>query len=135
MKILLEELPHQQEALEAIDKAFLGIDAYSANPDSNYVYANPIIKGAGEDSTNIDIKMETGTGKTYVGVRTIFEMHQKYGLFKFIVVVPSPAIKEGWKNFIQADYAKQHFSQFYENTQINLNVINAGDFNRADCKK
>ena len=55
MKILLEELPHQQEALEAIDKAFLGIDAYSANPDSNYVYANPIIKGAGEDSTNIDI--------------------------------------------------------------------------------
>lgn len=129
MKILLEELPHQQEALEAIDKAFLGIDAYSANPDSNYVYANPIIKGAGEDSTNIDIKMETGTGKTYVGVRTMFEMHQKYGLFKFIVVVPSPAIKEGWKNFIQADYAKQHFSQFYENTQINLNVINAGDFN------
>lgn len=129
MKILLEELPHQQEALEVIDKAFLGIDAHSANLDSNYVYANPIIKGAGEDSTNIDIKMETGTGKTYVGVRTIFEMHQKYGLFKFIVVVPSPAIKEGWKNFIQADYAKQHFSQFYENTQINLNIINAGDFN------
>ena len=70
-----------------------------------------------------------GTGKTYVGVRAMYDLHQKYGLFKFIVVVPSPAIKEGWKNFITADYAKQHFSQFYENTQINLNVINAGDFN------
>jgi len=72
--------------------------------------------------------METGTGKTYVGVRAMYELHQKYGLFKFIIVVPSPAIKEGWKNFIIADYAKQHFSQYYENVQINLNVINAGDF-------
>ena len=129
MKILLEELPHQLEALHALDEAFYGLDDRTADPDKDYVYANPIIKGRGNENTNIDIKMETGTGKTYVGVRAMYELHQKYGLFKFIVVVPSPAIKEGWKNFIEADYAKQHFSQFYENTQINLNVINAGDFN------
>lgn len=128
MKILLEELPHQQEAVKAIDDAFYGIDENSKNPNKDYTYANPIIKGCGNESTNIDIKMETGTGKTYVGVRAMYELHQKYGLFKFIIVVPSPAIKEGWKNFIAADYAKQHFGQYYENSRINLNVINAGDF-------
>lgn len=129
MKILLEELPHQMRALEAIDKAFYGIDHSTNNLDRDYIYANPIIKGCGTDSANIDVKMETGTGKTYVGVRTMYELHKKYGLFKFIIVVPTPAIKEGWKNFIDADYAKQHFSQFYENTNINLSVINKGDFN------
>ena len=129
MKILLEELPHQLKALEALDDAFYGLDNNTKDPDKNYVYANPIIKGRGQENTNIDIKMETGTGKTYVGVRAMYELHRKYGLFKFIVVVPSPAIKEGWKNFISADYAKQHFSQYYENTNINLNIINAGDFN------
>lgn len=129
MKILLEELPHQLEALQAIDDAFHGLDESTTDPDKDYVYANPIIKGRGNDNANIDIKMETGTGKTYVGVRAMYDLHQKYGLFKFIIVVPTPAIKEGWKNFIEADYAKQHFSQYYENTQVNLNVINAGDFN------
>lgn len=129
MKILLEELPHQLKALEALDDAFYGLDKNTKDPDNDYVYANPIIKGRGQENTNIDIKMETGTGKTYVGVRAMYELHRKYGLFKFIVVVPSPAIKEGWKNFISADYAKQHFSQYYENTNINLNIINAGDFN------
>lgn len=129
MKILLEELPHQLAALEAIDNAFYGLDEFTDNPDKGYVYANPIIKYSGNEKANIDVKMETGTGKTYVGVRTMYELHQKYGLFKFIVVVPSPAIKEGWKNFIESDYAKQHFNQDYETTQINLNVINAGDFN------
>lgn len=128
MKILLEELPHQLEAIEALNQAFLGLDDSTQDPDKDYIYANPIIKGRGIEQTNIDIKMETGTGKTYVGVRAMYELHKKYGLFKFIVVVPSPAIKEGWKNFIDADYAKQHFSQYYENTRVNLNVINAGDF-------
>ena len=129
MKILLEELPHQLEALQAINDAFHGIDETTADLDKDYVYANSVINGRGHDNANIDIKMETGTGKTYVGVRTMYDLHQKYGLFKFIVVVPTPAIKEGWKNFIEADYARQHFSQYYETTNINLNVINAGDFN------
>lgn len=128
MKIQLEELRHQAEALRAIDEAFYGLDVTTNDPDAGYVYANPLIKGRYNDAANIDVKMETGTGKTYVGVRTMFELHQKYGLFKFIVVVPTPAIKEGWKNFIQSDYAKQHFSQFYDNVSVNLDVINAGDF-------
>ncbi len=83
-----------------MDEAFYGLDERTTDPDKDYVYANPIINGRGNENTNIDIKMETGTGKTYVGVRAMYDLHQKYGLFKFIVVVPSPAIKEGWKNFI-----------------------------------
>ena len=129
MKIALEQLPHQQEALEAIHQAFRGLDEFSDEPDKDYVYANPLINYRGQDESNIDIKMETGTGKTYVGVRAIYDLHQKYGLFKFIIVVPGPAIKMGWKNFIESDYARQHFSEFYENTRINLSVINNGDFN------
>ena len=71
--------------------------------------------------------METGTGKTYVYTRMMYELHKR-GIFKFVIVVPSPSIKEGTKNFIESDYAKQHFSQFYENVHVQLNVINSGDF-------
>ena len=46
------------------------------------------------------IEMETGTGKTYVYTKTIFELHRKYGFTKFIIVVPSVAIREGvYKSF------------------------------------
>ena len=44
---------------------------------------------------NLDIEMETGTGKTYCYIKTIFEMNKRYGWSKFIVVVPSIAIREG----------------------------------------
>lgn len=129
MKIKLETLQHQTDALKAIDRAFPGIDITSNDPNANYIYANPLIKYRYQDKANIDIKMETGTGKTYVYTRMMYELHQKYGLFKFVIAVPSPSIKEGTRSFISSDYAKQHFSEFYENTRIQLNVINAGDFN------
>lgn len=128
MKIKLETLQHQVDALKAIDQAFPGIDMMSDDPDANYIYANPLINCRYKDRANIDIKMETGTGKTYVYTRMMYELHKKYGLFKFVIVVPTPSIKEGTRSFITSDYAKQHFSQYYENTRIQLNVINAGDF-------
>lgn len=135
MKILLEELPHQEDSLKAIMESFTGIDHTSSETETNDVYANPLIRGRYNELSNIDVKMETGTGKTYVYTRLMYEMHQQYGIFKFIIVVPSPAIKEGTKNFIQSGYAKQHFSQFYENTRIELNVINAGDFKTKSGRK
>lgn len=128
MKIQLETLPHQTAALKAIDQAFPGMDTYASDPDANYIYANPLVKYRYQEKTNIDVKMETGTGKTFVYTRLMYELHQKYGLFKFVIAVPSPSIKEGTKSFITSDYAKQYFSQFFENTQVQLNVINAGDF-------
>lgn len=124
MKIVLEELQHQSEALDKINAAFPSID----NSKNNFLdFANPLIEHAYEQDHFIDIKMETGTGKTYVYTRMMYELHKR-GIFKFIIIVPSPAIKEGTKNFIESDYAKQHFNQFYENTHIQLNVINSGDF-------
>lgn len=129
MKIKLETLPHQNEALKAIEENFYGLDTLNSDPNAAYIYANPLVKYRYQEKANIDIKMETGTGKTYVYTRMMYELHQKYGLFKFVIAVPSPSIKEGTRSFITSDYAKQHFSEFYENTRIQLNVINAGDFN------
>ncbi|MCD2255152.1 type III restriction-modification system endonuclease [Lactobacillus sp. CC-MHH1034] len=135
MKIKLETLQHQTDALTAIDKAFPGIDIVSNDPNANYIYANPLIRYRYNNKANIDIKMETGTGKTYVYTRMMYDLHQKYGLFKFVIAVPSPSIKEGTRSFITSDYAKQHFSEFYENTRVQLNVINAGDFSARSGRR
>jgi type III restriction enzyme len=62
---------------------------------------------------NFTIEMETGTGKTYVYLRTILELNQKYGWTKFIIVVPSVAIKEGVLKTL--DITKEHFRQLYNN--------------------
>ena len=56
---------------------------------------NGIEPGAKLDGLNFSIEMETGTGKTYVYLRTAFELAQKYNFRKFIILVPSIAIKEG----------------------------------------
>ncbi|WP_288622687.1 type III restriction-modification system endonuclease [uncultured Streptococcus sp.] len=135
MKILLEELPHQEESLENLLKAFPPLDEQTTDPDKDFVYANPILHYRHRDDKNIDIKMETGTGKTYVYTRAMYELHQRFGIFKFVIVVPTPAIKEGTKKFIQSSYAKQYFAQFYGNTRIDLNVINAGDFKSKSGRK
>jgi len=47
------------------------------------------------DGMNFSVEMETGTGKTYVYLRTIYELNRKYGFKKFVIVVPSIAIREG----------------------------------------
>ena len=59
------------------------------------------------------IEMETGTGKTYVYLRTIFELNKTYGFKKFIIVVPSVAIREGVLKSI--DMTKEHFQTLYDN--------------------
>ena len=76
-------------------------------------------KDKGEDKTqnynfpNFSFEMETGTGKTYVYLRTIFELNQKYGFKKFVIVVPSIAIREGVLKSIEM--TKEHFASLYDN--------------------
>ncbi|MEV0394989.1 DEAD/DEAH box helicase family protein [Polymorphospora rubra] len=65
------------------------------------------------DSMNFTIEMETGTGKTYVYLRTIYELNQLYGFTKFMVVVPSVAIKEGVETSIRM--LREHFGALYGN--------------------
>ncbi|WP_285947651.1 type III restriction-modification system endonuclease [Thomasclavelia cocleata] len=130
MKIILEELTHQEKALEKINENFLGVDLASSSE-----FSNPLIKSRYQKNTNIDVKMETGTGKTYVYSRMMYEWHKKFGIFKFVIVVPSPAIKEGTKSFLESSYAKEHFQGPYDNVSIELNMINAGDFNTKSGRK
>jgi type III restriction enzyme len=61
---------------------------------------------------NLDIEMETGTGKTYCYIKTMFELNQRYGWSKFIVVVPSIAIREGV--FKSLEITAEHFLEEYK---------------------
>lgn len=61
---------------------------------------------------NFSVEMETGTGKTYVYLRTIFELHKRLGLRKFIIVVPSVAIREGVLSSLRL--MKEHFQALYD---------------------
>jgi len=80
-----------------------------------------VLKGVNNDSwryPSFTIEMETGTGKTYVYLRTIHELYQNYGFRKFVVVVPSIAIYEGLvKNF---EVTRSHFAALYGNPGVNL---------------
>jgi len=66
---------------------------------------------AAPGAPNLDIEMETGTGKTYVYIKTIMELNKRYGWSKFIIVVPSVAIREGVKKSF--DVTADHFQQTY----------------------
>ena len=61
---------------------------------------------------SLDVEMETGTGKTYVYIKTMFELNKKYGWSKFIVVVPSIAIREGVKKSFEMTVS--HFMEYYK---------------------
>ncbi len=75
------------------------------------------------DSMNFTVEMETGTGKTYVYLRTIFELNRLYGFTKFIIVVPSVAIKEGVYKSLQM--TKEHFRGLYENVSYDYFVYDS----------
>ena len=69
---------------------------------------------------NLDIEMETGTGKTYVYLRTLLELNKAYGFTKFIIVVPSVAIKEGVQKTIEI--TRDHFRGLYSNVNYDAFV-------------
>lgn len=69
------------------------------------------------------IEMETGTGKTYVYTKTIFELNRKYGFTKFVIVVPSVAIREGvYKSF---QITQEHFGLQYDNVPCRYFIYNS----------
>jgi type III restriction enzyme len=74
-------------------------------------------KKTGEITLNFTIEMETGTGKTYVYLRTIYELNKVYGFKKFVIVVPSVPIREGVVKNLQITQA--HFQELYNNTPVN----------------
>jgi len=77
---------------------------------------------------NFSVEMETGTGKTYVYLRTIFELNKLYGFKKFIIVVPSVAIREGVTTSIKL--MRDHFKGLYNNVAFDDFVYQSKDFER-----
>lgn len=75
------------------------------------------------DGSHFSIEMETGTGKTYVYLRSIYELNLLYGFKKFVIVVPSVAIREGVMKNLQITHA--HFQNLYDNTSINYQVYDS----------
>ena len=145
--ILQQELPHQQKAIDAVCAALEGVQI---DPPKQF-YENPRIvlndSRIGENIRSLwtavpaeyrnsapvignylplDIKMETGTGKTYVYTKTIYELHKRYGLNKFIIAVPSLAIKASTAQFLQDEYARRHFTDACGyGTEIEVGVLEA----------
>lgn len=72
---------------------------------------------------DFDVEMETGTGKTYVYLRTILELRKNYGFSKFIIVVPSIAIKEGV--YKSLEITKEHFQDLFDNTIYNYFIYDS----------
>lgn len=81
------------------------------------------------DSMDFSVEMETGTGKTYVYLRTIFELNRRYGFAKFIIVVPSIAIKEGTKKTL--DITKEHFQGIFDNTPYDSFVYDSSNLEQV----
>lgn len=149
MELILQTgLEHQQIPVDAIGDVFDGIRVSSPNQ----FFENPIIDLQDEklklnidkiqknnglhisqrgfakpvSCLNLDVKMETGTGKTYVYTHTIYELHRRYGINKFIIAVPTLPIKAGTQQFIAEPYVLKHFHNTCGyGADINLCVLNA----------
>jgi type III restriction enzyme len=89
----------------------------------SYQDNNGIPKTINTGFPNFTIEMETGTGKTYVYLRTIYELNKLYGLSKFVIVVPSIAIREGVLKSLQI--TEEHLQNLYNRAPINYYVYDS----------
>ena len=97
--------------------------------ESNIPLSDKLVATNGLGACSLDIEMETGTGKTYVYIKTMFELNKRYGWSKFIVVVPSIAIREGvHKSFAMLE---GHFMEHY-GRKARYFVYDSGNLNQLD---
>ena len=90
----------------------------------------PLTLESGENAgtfPNFTVEMETGTGKTYVYLRTIYELHKQYGFKKFVIVVPSVAIREGVLKNLQITHG--HFQSLYNHEPCSFSVYDSAKVN------
>jgi type III restriction enzyme len=148
-------LDFQQDAIESTLSVFNGLstdgerfrelgiaNTLALNPDKllenlrkaqeqNFIEKSATLFEDGDDYPfpNFSVEMETGTGKTYVYLRSIFELHKKLGLRKFIIVVPSVAIREGVLSSLAM--MKEHFRSLYNNAPFDHYVYSAKDLSKV----
>ncbi len=124
---LMSEIGYKNEALQLTDAQLLQ-NIRNLQQESNIHQSDALVAPLGRVS--LDVEMETGTGKTYVYIKTMFELNRRYGWSKFIVVVPSIAIREGVKKTfeITADHFMERYgkkARFFVYNSSNLNQLDA----------
>lgn len=120
-----DDTGYRNEEIELTDEQLL-LNIQKIQSRNNIKQSRTLVKDLGRCS--LDIEMETGTGKTYVYIKTMFELNKQYGWSKFIVVVPSIAIREGVKKTfeITADHFMEHYgkkARFFIYNSSNLNQL------------
>jgi len=146
-----KNLNHQTQAVESTIAVFehleikkpISIDKNFINPVINREepwrrYADNVFKTQNlnnipikySNSNIIDIMMETGTGKTYTYTKTIFELNRNFGIFKFVVIVPTLSIKAGTIDFLKSESAREHFKEQYGKT-LHLHIVESKKGNKS----
>lgn len=121
----LDDTGYKNELVHLTDEQLLK-NIHNIQTKNNIKLSSALVKDLG--TCSLDIEMETGTGKTYVYIKTMFELNKKYGWSKFIVVVPSIAIREGVKKTFEqtADHFMEHYgkkARFFVYNSSNLNQL------------
>jgi len=149
IQLQLEDLAYQQDAIDTAVKvfegqcfnasgqpSFMGVNANTCNLNNEVINKNKadilVKNNLSEGKSHLSderqacIEMETGTGKTLVYIRTIYELHKAYGYTKFIILVPSIAIKEGIKSTLESfkDPLKQRYSKTIHSFEYNSKDLN-----------
>ncbi len=117
---------YKNELVELSDDQLLH-NIQKLQSENNIKPSPALIKDLGRVS--LDIEMETGTGKTYVYIKTMFELNKHYGWSKFIVVVPSIAIREGVKKSFEI--TADHFMEYY-GKKARFFIYNSSNLNQLD---
>lgn len=122
----MDDTGFKNEEVELTDEQLLG-NIHTIQSRNNIRLSPELINNLGRCS--LDIEMETGTGKTYVYIKTMFELNKHYGWSKFIVVVPSLAIREGVKKSFEMTV--DHFMEYY-GKKIRFFVYDSSNLNQLD---
>ena len=122
----LNDIGYKNEAVELSDEQLLH-NIQTLQGQNNIKLSTSLVKDLGRLS--LDIEMETGTGKTYVYIKTMFELNKRYGWSKFIVVVPSIAIREGVKKSFEI--TADHFMEYY-GKKARFFIYNSSNLNQLD---
>ena len=121
-----DDTGYKNEELDLTDEQLLQ-NIHKIQSENNIKLSTSLVKSLGRCS--LDIEMETGTGKTYVYIKTIFELNKTYGWSKFIVVVPSIAIREGVKKSFEI--TADHFMEYY-GKKARFFIYNSQNLNQLD---
>ena len=121
-----DDTGYKNEVVELTDDQLL-MNIQKIQSQNNIKQSSNLVKDLGRCS--LDIEMETGTGKTYVYIKTMFELNKKYGWSKFIVVVPSVAIREGVKKTFEI--TADHFMEYY-GKKARFFIYNSSNLNQLD---